>query len=158
MSHRENSPLFTKDNLRDALDQHHARIQAKVDSISREQFQASTDQQLFEHLHDTFLVSPIVLHEEQATMKPPEDTFVDVSGWAHYVSIGDGPAPVKGVRVRVHIPWVGDDALWKWSPDPMWTISAWGNVIASENGNYGTLELVISQPNQEPAHRVRETL
>jgi hypothetical protein len=124
MSYQENERLFTKSNLRDALDQHHAGLQEKIDSIPRERFQTSTDQQLYDHLYETFVVTPIALHEDQLARDEPEDVPVDVSGWANYVSVGDGPSLVKGVRITVWIPYTGDDRLWKLSPDPMWTISA----------------------------------
>src|SRR5579872_5393020 len=158
MSYEENEPLFTKSNLRDALEQHQARIQEKVDSIPRSQFQASSDDQLFEHIYGIFFVTPITVHEDQKIMDEPQDTYVDISGWSNYLTFGDGPAHAKGVRVTVSIPYTGDDGLWKWSPDVMSSIHSRGNVVPAEEGGHGHLNLIISQPNQEPLARIGETL
>jgi hypothetical protein len=151
----ENHALFTEEDLRHSLDSHFERIQEFVDEISKVKFVAASDDELYQHVYDTFVVTPIEIDESQITMDLPEPVKVDVRGRAGYFHVGNGPALVPGLRLKVWIPYSGDDRLWTLRPHSLWSTGAVGNVHASNDGASGQLGFILTHPTGESAEEIR---
>lgn len=158
MRSEDNNPLFSEGDLRNLLDVHFERIQEFVDQIPKTKFVATSDDELYQHVHDTFVVTPIEIYEDQISMDSPEETKVDVRDRPGYITIGEGPIFKPGLRIKVWIPYTGDDRLWTLRPHSMWSMSGAGNVHQSDEGGSGDLELVLRHLTNDAPEEIRRTI
>ena len=159
MRSQDNHPLFTEgDDLRHSLDAHLGRIQEFVDEIPKPRFLATSDDELYQHVYDTFVVTPVEIYEDQIAIDPPEPVKIDVRGRPGYLNFGDGPALVPGLKLQVWIPYSGDDRLWTLRPHSMWSMSAVGNVHTSDIGGSGHVGFVLTHPTGDSADEIRRTI
>lgn len=100
MAHGDPDLLFYEGDLSEALRQHALKIQQKVDSIPQDQFLASSEEILVQHLLPEFQIEPLTLYEDRMVMDHAE-TKVDVSRDRDRNPFGDrGPIHVAGIQVN----------------------------------------------------------
>lgn len=158
MRNEDNNPLFSEGDLRHLLDAHFERIEEFVAQIPKAKFLATAEDELYQHVYDTFVVTPIEMYEDQISMDPPEETKIDVRDRAGYISIGGGPILKTGLRIKVWIPYTGDDRLWTLRPHSLWSMGAAGNVHASDEGGSGNLVLTLTHLTGEAPEEIRRTI
>lgn len=144
--------LFCEGDLDATLRNHSDTISAKIDAIPKDQFLATPEDDLVEHVYAQLEVEPIVLHEDLMEMEQFE-TKVDVSRNRDRNPFGDrGPIYVPGVLVEVSIPYTGDSNLWKLTPN------RWQSVFPRAELKPGHLVIVIGQPTDAPPDRIKQNL
>ena len=111
--------LFSDGDLSSVLGNKLSGIKASVHSIPREQFLAASIETLIEHLSSSFVIEPLVLHEERMQMDHSE-AQVDVTGRFDYDMGRGGRVHTAGHRLTFYIPFSGDPDLWKLRPN-MWS-------------------------------------
>jgi len=152
-----NDPLFTEGHLGATLDAHFAKVQQKVDSIERDQFLASRDDEIVEHVVSEMTVNPLVLHEDASVMDQ-EETRVDVAGSPDRDPSMEGPIWVAGTRVTISIPWSGDASLWKLRPDVLMMRYPRGSLRQPGPDGVGYLDIVIARPTDEGGEAFKRVL
>jgi hypothetical protein len=150
MYNREPSYLFAKGHLTPALDAHIKKSQQKVSEIARDTFLASTDNEIFEHVHSELCVNALAIYEDAKTLKD-EETEIEIAS-----RFGDGMIRVPGIRVTVSIPYTGDSNLWDLCASQFYSIFPFGIVRRSRGENDGVLDLVIERRANE-AHETIKT-
>lgn len=143
--------LFLREGLDIQLRARQRRIGGVVDSIPKEQFLASTDQDLVEHIAADLVVEPVILHEEAATMDQQE-THVDVSGDPLRVfSPGHvGSFLIPGTQVDIEIPFSGDRWIFRYRTNP------WSSALPSGEVDNGIVRVSISLPHDADAAKFKE--
>lgn len=139
-----NDMLFYESNLYDFLQTQLAGVQARVDGIGVEQFLASSDEQIVEHVGSSMEIVPLELYEERKTMEQWESQ-IDVTGNQRYLGRRDGGRLlVPGQQVIVYVPFTGNAQLWKMRPNhfnhnPPRALIKWGG-----SDGHGTLEITLT--------------
>jgi hypothetical protein len=137
--------LFALESLDAQLRQRHEVITQSVDRVPQEQFLVSTDDELLRHFAASMHIDPIVLDEDQRSMKQTE-TQVDVAGDPNRIFMEDrrGPFLVPGTRVEIAIPFTGEPWLFQYKTNPSFTVFPRGVVETSLH--LGVLRLTIERP------------
>jgi len=153
MSYRDRNPLFSNGDLGEALRQHVAKIQQKVDSIPQDQFLASPDEALVQHIVPEFHIEPLTLYEDRIVMDQAE-TRVDTSGdWDRNPSRRAGPLPVAGIKVTISVPYTGDQQLWRLRPSSWRSTFPHAIVRAPAQDGIGYVDIIAAQPSDAgPEH------
>ena len=148
---RSHKPLFCEDELDGQLRGRLHSVSSAVDDIPKEQFLISDDQALVDHIVADLTVEPLVLREDTATMSQAE-TQVDVSGdpMRVFFSEQSGPFYVPGTRVDVHIPFTGEEWIFRCRTNTFFTECPRGEVTR------GLLRLSISLPHDVEQARFKE--
>ena len=102
--------LFRKYDLRAVLEAQLARINDRVRSIPKAEFDRRSDEYLSATVASDLVVSPIELLESEVSVTPKE-TKVDVSHDPNRHFFEPGPHYVDGVEVTYHLPYRGDREL-----------------------------------------------
>lgn len=158
MSYREKQPLFCESELDTALRSQVASVRDRVDGIPRDQFLATPEDTLVEHIRSSMEVEPIQLHEDAIVMDQQE-TKIDVSRWPdRNVFREPGPIFVAGIQITVTIPFSGDPQLWKLRPNPCQMSFPHGIVRAPGTNGLGNLDMVFSQPSDLSADALKQGL
>ena len=136
---RSRKPLFCEDELDGQLRGRLHSVSSALDDIPKEQFLISSDQELVDHIVASLRVEPLVLRENIITMSQSE-TQVDVSGdpLRVFFSEQSGPLYIPGTRVDVHIPFTGEEWIFRCRTNPFYTDCPQGEVTR------GLLRLSIS--------------
>jgi hypothetical protein len=96
--------LFHRGDLSGTLRNQIAQIPIKVDAIPRDQFLASSEEDIFENIIAQVEIDPLVIYEDRMEMESRE-TKSDVSGSKERVFFGDkGPIYLDAVEVTISIP------------------------------------------------------
>ena len=148
---RSGNRLFSGASLCDKLSMLQHSAARALDDIPQERFLISNDQELVEHIVAKFLVEPLVLHEDAATMKLAE-TQVDVSGDPMRIFRGrqSGSFYIAGTRVDIDIPFAGDEWIFKCRTVSYSTVFPQGEVVQ------GNLRVSISLPHDVNRERFKE--
>lgn len=144
---RDRNLLFGEEDLDSQLRARQQQVSGIVDSIPKEQFLVSSDQELINHVVAQQTVEPIVLCEESRTMKQQE-TQIDVSRdqMRYFSPDRRGPFYIPGTRVIIDIPFTGEDWLFRYRTNP------WSTVFPRAEVQRGCLRLSIEQPHDvDPA-------
>jgi hypothetical protein len=139
--------LFSDGDLDSILRTLVPQMQEKVDAIPKDQFLATPEQALLDHILELMRVNPIVLYEESMEMEQNE-TKVDAKKdpmRAPFLWDREGPYYVPGVEVIVSIPYSGDKRLWKIRPNQFMTVFPYGNVRDPNSKGIGYLDIVMQQ-------------
>ena len=120
--------LFSVGYLSDILHLKSKKIPEFVTGIPKDQFLASTDKELVDHVVDRHTVRPLVLKEDNIRMEDHE-TNVDVSHDLRRVSPYDPkPVYVPGMRYEIYIPFAGDSWLLNYEPNITFSVMPEGEV------------------------------
>ena len=152
--------LFASSHLSAALRHQAQQIPYKVNQISRDQFLASTDEELLENLMSELEVEPLEVYEDRMEMDHAE-TQVDVSGhpgrdWGFPGRTG--PLLVPGTEVKVSIPFTGDSELWSFQPSRYTSTVPYGHVERPRGDIPGRLVLTITKPHDAPPEEFKGML
>lgn len=139
--------LFADGDLSAALRSNLARVSAAVDSLSKDQFLATPEEDLIEHLMSRLAIEPLELHEDHMETTEGE-TQVDVSGDRDRYFSGhrSGPAYVPGHKIEINIPYSGAYELWKLKPSSWQSIFPVGIVLPHRGNQPGILHIEYSMP------------
>ncbi len=158
MLRRNRTLLFADGNLTATLEAHVRSAPEKVNSIPRDQFLVSSDEDIIEHILSQMLVVPLELHEDSATQEH-EEILIDVSGDSMRNPFGDpGPINIPGVRVTVAVPYTGDSWLWKLRPSSGYSVHPTGRISEPRGQTAGQLSMVIEKPAKAPPEEVKNEL
>lgn len=151
--------LFAEQDLADVLRATTQSIPKRVNQVGKDQFLASSDEQLVEHFFSELSVEHLVLHEDQRQMEQQE-TEVDVSGDFDRGLDDDlgGPKLIPGTRVTVTIPFTGDAELWKCKPNPCHFSFPLGKAIPPRRGECGYVVFTIEQAHDRPEEQFKQAL
>jgi len=138
--------LFRTHDLSDFLRAREANVQEMIDEVRRDQFLATADDTLVEHMLSQLEVVPIELHEERTEMAQQESRM-DVSSDRRRNPFGDpGPIYVASLRVTVTAPYTGDHELWHCRPSSWRLTGPRGRVRQPGPDGVGYLEIDVERP------------
>lgn len=158
MAYRRDNLLFYGGDLDATLRNHFGQISSRVDSIPKDQFLATPEDDLVDHIYSSIEVEPIVLYEDSMEMEQHE-TRIDVSRYPNRNPFGDrGPIYVAGVRVVVSIPYSGDPTLWRLRPNAWQSVFLRADVRQPNADGIGYLDIMIEQPTDEPPEKIKQRL
>lgn len=105
--------LFNSGLLRDALDEHKRKVIAEVEAAPADHVLHVDEDEWVDALVDRWRVNVPELLPDEAWMDPPKEVPVDVSHEHFTRAIMDPSTPtyIPGYRVVIHIPFVGDAAV-----------------------------------------------
>lgn len=156
--YRRDNLLFYEGDLHATLDNHARQISEKVNAIPKDQFLATPEQDLVDHVYSEMHIEPLTLYEESMEMEQFE-TKIDVSGYRDRNPFGDrGPIYVQGIRVVVSVPFTGDPALWKMRPNQWQTVFPRAGVHEPRGDKAGCIELVYQQPSDAQPEQIKNQL
>jgi hypothetical protein len=156
--YKDNQLLFYDGDLDATLRNHYGRVQDHVNSIPKNQFLVSSDEEIIEHVQNSLWVEHIELHENSMEMDQQE-VQVDVSHNRNRNPFRDkGPIYVNGLRITVSVPFTGDSNLWKLKPNSWQSVFPRGNIRSKGQSGTGFLEIVIEQPSDEGAEKIKSLL
>lgn len=130
--------LFSKPSLSNVLDQNFHKAKQLVDDLPEQEFMASTDNDIFEHIFSQTQITPLELFENKKERQIREMKIG-----------GDGPwdgEPVPGTEIVVKIPFTGDSFLWEWQPHELSLNPPRANIFADKDRISGQIEIIISGP------------
>ncbi len=157
MYRKQNNLLFSGGDLRGTLDSCSKKISETVDTTPRDQFLATPEEDLIEHINSQFYIDPLVLYEDSKEMKQYETT-IDISRDPNRYISRPGPHHVPGFRIVVSIPYTGDDDLWKLQPSHYQSVFPHAEVRKSHGNKPSHLELIFEQASDEPPDRIKQEL
>ena len=147
--------LFHKGDLSVTLRNQVAQIPIKVDAIPRDQFLASSEEDIFENIIAQVEIDPLVIYEDRMEMESKE-TKSDVSGSKERVFFGDrGPIYVDAVEITISIPFTGDPGLWDLRPDHWTSGFPHAKIHQSGKDSIGFLTIVFTQIKDEPSNKIK---
>jgi hypothetical protein len=123
-------PLFHGTDVNSVMRNRVHGAQGRVDAISVEQFAASSDDQIVEHVAAEEHLEPLMLHEGQTEMTQDEFTA--------------GGTPT--LRVTVTIPFTGNESLWQVTPSPFYTTCPQGHLRRRNQNSIGAIVIEIERP------------
>jgi len=134
--------LFNHERLSDVITHHVANAKRMVDEVPEANFQASTDDQVVDHVAAQFRVHPIALYPERKTQERLEVDLNarDYDRFGHYEVMG--ATTLKGLLVKVTLPFEGDSHLFRCQPNTFTYSPPYGSV---ERLRDGTLAIVFGQ-------------
>jgi hypothetical protein len=149
MSPRENV-LFCEGEVDATLRAHFDQVQTKVDAIPKDQFLATPEDDLVEHIHSSMLVQPLTIYEDRMVMEQHESK-VDVSHHPTRGLGGDrGPIMIPSVKVVVSIPYAGEEILWRLRPNHWSSVFPHASVRKPDRNGIGYVDITIEQPFDDP--------
>jgi len=154
LSRRDNL-LFYNGDLYGVLRSLIAQIPEKVDAIPKDQFLASSEEDILENIIAQVEIDPLIIYEDRMEQEPREKKM-DVSGSRERVFFGDrGPIYVDAVEITISIPFTGDPALWKLRPGHYTSVFPHGHIRPPKNDGFGFLIMVFIQPKDEQANKIK---
>lgn len=142
----DNDILFYNKDLSDVLWGHLDSAQQFVDKIPQDQFLATNDEVIAEHVFSEMEIQPIELYEDRMEMEQ-EESKMDVSGdWRRNPFKDFSPIYVSSLRVSVSIPFIGCKELWYLKPNPWRTTFPRGYIQSPTHEGIGYLKLIIERP------------
>lgn len=156
--HEDNELLFSKADLDSVLRSHFQQIQSKIDSIPKDQFLVSSDEDLINHIRDSLWIDHLEIQEDSMEMDQNE-IKVDVSRDRDRNPFQDrGPIYIDGIRVTVTIPFTGDAELWMLCTSSWQSVFPRGNIRRSGTENIGYLDIIIERPSDEGPEKIKRIL
>ena len=147
MMMRRTDHLFAENNLDAVLRGRAQRIPELVGDVPRDQFLASSDDELVEYFLSEFRVEPLVIYEDRMEREQSE-TKVDVTGrfdWDPFPEERRGPKLVPGTEVKVFLPFTGDAELWKLKPNPCRLSFPYATVVQPRAGEVGSIVFTVTK-------------
>lgn len=151
-------PLFYQYNLGATIRKQSEGIEARINSIPKEQFLISSDDQLLAHFLSELEIQALEIYEDSMEMDQKE-TQIDVS-WDRRINpiSNDGPVYIGGVRVTVSLPWTGESQLWNMRPSIYSSSFPYGEIRKPIGDEPGYLDIVIESPNNQGQKKIKQDL
>ena len=148
--------LFSGYDLRAFLNEQfsEAAVARRVDSLSKDQFLALSEEELVEYFSDMLRVPPLVLHEDRRVAEEPREVPVIVRGRQDY----DDGEEVRGVHVKISIPYSGLSDLWEMAPHDRWSLTTRAEISREPNTATGWIRFDLEQPAADDAERLHSQL
>lgn len=154
MNRRDNL-LFYGGDLGEVLRSQIAQIPQKVDAIPKDQFLASSEEDILENIIAQVEINPLAIYEDRMEQEPRE-TKIDVSRSKERNFFSDrGPIKVDAVEITISIPFTGDPGLWNLSPGHYTSVFPHGDIRQPKNDGIGFLIIVYTQPKDEPTNKTK---
>lgn len=158
MTSFQRNHLFHKYDLGATIRAQSEGIEGRVDSLPKDQFITSSDQELFDHFMSAMEIQPLQLHEDSSEMDQ-EELQIDVSR-----NRRRNPFPeresimIPGVRVTISVPWTGEPQLWDMKPSQHYLNFPYGEIREPNSEGIGYLNIVIEQPHDQEHEKIKEEL
>lgn len=138
--------LFSKYDLSGALRSKQAEIGEQVGKIHREQFLATSTEDVVAHLVSKNIIEPLQFFPDRKTMEEYE-CKVDISQ-DHYRAVRDRSRPcyIDGIQIRITVPFEGDPQLWYFQGSSYTSCPPIGHVEHDGNEERGRLVFVYERP------------
>ena len=120
------SHLFSNQSLSDYFDEINDKIIQHIDSISEDQFIASSDEKIIEHVLSIYEITAIEIHDDKMVAESKEDKL-RYSGYGHVEE-------VDGIHFTVELPFTGDSRLWHLQPSTWRTSFPQGSLQCKKDG------------------------
>ena len=121
--------LFYRNSLSDALRAQLALVTKEVDSISKDQFLANSNEQITEHVLSKMAITPLALFRDQISLSEPVEATAKRRD-----PFERGFYDAHVIRAVLSIPYRGESDLWKMQPSSYTTSFPCGD-YSSQRGN-----------------------
>lgn len=148
---RNSNVLFNDQSLDDVLCGQELQIQTTVDQIPKDQFIASTDDQIVQHVASELEITPLTLHEDRKEMDEGEGKMDVSNDWDRNPFRDSGPIHAASVWVTVTIPFTGDDHLWALAPNPRRVSVPRASIRRPRHDGIGYLDIHMERPADDDA-------
>ena len=154
----DQTSLFARAHLSDALRSHAEGIAKRVQLISESVIRARPDAELIDELAEELKIVPLVLNRAGARMAR-EEIQIDVRGDPRRDIFDQGrPILIPGIKVVVSVPFIGDKELWHLLPSTFQVSAPLGTVHDNSGGEGAELDLAFRQPADEPLEQIKSAL
>jgi hypothetical protein len=148
---QDRNTLFCEADLDGQLRAREEQVPGEVDSIAKDQFLVSSDDELIRHISARLQVEPLALKEDAISMSQTE-TQVDVYGDGNrYFTQGSGPFYIPGTRVEITIPFTGEEWIFRYRTNP------WSSSYPRADVQRDHLKLTISRPHDADPSTFKST-
>jgi len=149
-------PLFAHGDLNSYLRQRAQGIQAEIDTMPKDQFLASSEETIIDHLLSEHQIEPLVLFKERMQMEHGETTIEGrtIDGSVRRLR----PANVPGIAILISIPYTGTYPLWDMQPNRRRGNFPEGKVQPVPVHGFGLLEIALEAPLDADAGRIKEVV
>lgn len=144
------SPLFNKRVLGEVLKEFQRQALQEVDSMHRDQFLSTTEDELVEHIHTKHQVNPLILHEENSVRTEPEEITIDEANFDRCIR-------VHGFKITISIPFDGAIGLWQSCPSEFKTLCPSG-IIRSDGAENGILGIDLEASSGTPYEEIKKSI
>ena len=150
--------LFTEGDLSNITSACPGIVSEKVESISKDQFLATPEDDLVQHIVASLWIEPLAVYLDERMRSSESETKVDVSGDSiRRFTWGDGPCMVSGIRIELTIPFTGDPKLLSIRPHIFFSALPYGQVVPTGN-NAGHIRMVFEFPSDENEDRIKRSI
>lgn len=154
----DQTSLFARAHLSDALRAQSANIAKRVQLISESVIRARPDAEMVEELAEELQIVPLVLNRAGAKMVR-EEIQIDVRGDPRRDIFDQGrPILIPGIKVVVSVPFTGDKELWHLQPSSFQLSGPKGTIHPNPGSDSGELDLAFKQPSDEPLDQIKAAL
>lgn len=154
----DQTSLFARAHLSDALRAHSANIAKRVQLISESVIRARPDAEIVEELAEELQIVPLVLNRAGAKMAR-EEVQIDVRGDRRRDIFNQGrPILIPGIKVVVSVPFTGDKELWHLQPSSFQLSGPTGTIHPNPGSDGGEIDLAFKQPSDEPLDQIKAAL
>lgn len=154
----DQTSLFARAHLSDALRAHSANIPKRVQLLSESVIRARPDAEMVEELAEELSIIPLVLNRAGARMVR-EEIQIDARGDPRRDIFNRGrPILIPGIKVVVSVPFTGDKELWHLQPSSYQLSGPKGTIHPNPGGDGGELDLAFKQPSDEPLDQIKAAL
>lgn len=158
MRTQKNQILFAQKWLRDILESNNDSIQARIDSLPKEQFLNTPPDTLAEHFVNLLFINPLKIYDDKMVLEEDE-TKVDVSHIRARNPLGErGPLYINGIKVTVSFPYTGDFELWNVKPTNTQASHPVGNARNPNSEGIGYIDIVFERPIDEDGGNIRNSI
>lgn len=138
--------LFCNNDLSDVLRRHLETAQQNVDQVPQEQFLASDEEVILEHVFTEMEIQLLEIYEDRMEMEQTESKMDVSHDWRRNPFNEDRRVMVPSVRVTVTIQFSGCKELWHLKPNHWRSPFPRGHVRPPGHDGIGYLDLVIERP------------
>lgn len=154
----DQTSLFARAHLSDALRAHSSNIVKRVQLIAESVIRARPDSELVDELMPELQIVPLALKRTDAKMVR-EEIQIDVRGDPRRAIFDrNRPVFIPGIKVVVSVPFTGDKELWYLQPSTFQLSSPKGTIHFDEISGGGELDLAFKQPSDEPLDQIKAAL
>ena len=138
-------PLFSQYDLSSVFHTNIEQANKDVESITREQFVNSSDNELIEHVFSKREIIPLELYTDQQVLDHNE-TQIDIRNHpGRDVRDRSRPFLIPGIYIKVTIPFTGDPELWKCRPSQWKTTFPFATIRRTGNEERGEIEITLTR-------------
>ncbi len=152
--------LFSDYDLTGALRANQEKIRERVDSIPKDQFLATSHDDLVQHIVSSSEITPVTVHEDRISATEPRECKIDVSHDSRRNFFHDSGQPimVDGFEVVVELPFTGDHNILKSKPSSYSSVFPRAVIVEPRGDVPGKLVMSYRQPHDEDPSRMKANL